>query len=148
MKSIASIDLSFENFEYVRIYWQGIYHMVIKGLEYHSYRFSNDLTQAIMGSDIKIVLIKDLLQKPELFSDEGMHNVGGEDEDLISNIEMHLGVWRDITSIEINYEDGTEDSFRVLWHEGVEPDVNLYQKFDTSSPDEDVLTITANNYTG
>lgn len=147
MKSITSIDLSFENFEYLRIYWQGIYHMAIKGLEYHSYRFSNDLTQAIMGSDIKIVLIKDLLQKPELFSDEGMHNAGGDDEDVISNIEMHLGVWRDITSIEVNYDDGTEDSFRVLWHEGVEPDVNLYQKFDTSSPDEDILTITANNYT-
>lgn len=145
MKSITSIDLSFENVEYLRIYWQGVSHMVIKGFEHHSYRFANDLTQAILGSDIKIVLVKDLLQKPELFSDEGMHNAGGDD--VISNIEMHLGVWRDITSIEINYEDGTEESFRVLWHEGVEPDVNLYQKFDTSSPDEDILTITANNYT-
>lgn len=55
MKSIASIDLSFENVEYVRIYWQGISHMVVKGFEYHSYRFANDLTQALMGSDIKIV---------------------------------------------------------------------------------------------
>lgn len=145
MKDITSIDLIFENLEYLRIYWEGVSHMAIKGIEYHSYRFSNCLSQVVMGSDITIVLQKDLLEHPELYSLGGFHKLEGVE--VLSSAKMHLELWRDITNIEINYADGTEDTFGVFWHEGEEPDVNLYQKFDNSDPDVDILTIKADNYT-
>ena len=116
MKNIKSIDIIFENCEYININSKDIIWLNFKNIEQEIHRVAcNSISKITFANQIEIVLKKNIKTTDYIFS-EGYDGV------------QRLFMCNDITSFTIIYEDNTEETIYVDWEDDIHPEYNKNQE--------------------
>jgi len=129
-KILSKVELGFENVEGIIIDGSMVSRAILGNIsesillqEKQVFRFKNI-------DDLTLIMKADLFSEANL-SFEDMHEFKLEPaEKLIEMFRNHLSVWKDITSIDLVYEDGTKESFGVPWSDENENCNNLQRFYE------------------
>ena len=127
-KELLSIELGFENVEGMIINSAMVARAILGNITENMLLQEKRVTRFMNIDELTIIFKKDLFSEANL-SFEDMHFQGVEtNEELIETFREHLTTWKDITSIDLVYNDGKKESFSVPWSDEDE-NTNDFQRF-------------------
>lgn len=116
MKNIKSIDIVFENCEYININKNDIIWIRLGDIEQEIHRIAcNSISKVTFSNEIEIILKKDIKTKDYIFSN-GYNGV------------KRLFMCNDITSFDIHYDDDSNETIYVDWEDDIHPECNKNQE--------------------
>lgn len=127
-KQLLKVELGFENVEGMIIDSAVVARAILGNVTENILLQEKRVTRFMNIDELTLIFKKDLFSE-ENFSFEDMHLCNIEtNEELIETFRNHLTSWKDITSIDLVYKDGTKESFGVPWSDEDE-NSNDFQRF-------------------
>ena len=116
MKDLKSIDIIFENCEYIKINVNDIIWLNFGKINENIRRTAcNSISKITYADEIEIVLKKNVKTEDYIFS-KGYDGL------------QRLFMCNDITSFTMTYEDNTEETIYVDWEDDIHPEYNKNQE--------------------